>query len=227
MSELILVKAASLIEGYLRDRGIMIEQFESFVKFEKTAAQIRKADVSEQFQLSKFELFEENAFWVKFSSKGKGIGVLAVRWERLGKRSLADHWKDQQVRLYPKPNKIGKKHSPAAHRIHGDVCYSGEFFLHRDFRGKEIAGLMVFYVFILARLRWNMDWIYGLMSHQHAMRGFAMQCGFTISEIAGTHWKKEPSGVSQTDHLVAVDRDNIVHRANIIAEFGVQALLPK
>ena len=173
MSELQLINAAMKIVEMLRSENIVVEQFTDFTKFKKAHGKIRNSTVSGQFRLTKFELYDDNSYWLKFTHKKKCIAVIASRFERLGERTLASHWTDQHSRIYPKPNRIGKHHSKTTFIISGDVVYSGEFVLKGKFTGNGLAAHMVFLNFVLAQLKWQPNWIYGLMSNQLVLRGFA------------------------------------------------------
>lgn len=225
MSDLQLIQATAKIMDLLQSHGITVEQHSNFKAFSKAHRMIGKSSVSGQFRLAKFELYDENAFWLKFTNSKKSVAVMASRFEHLGDRNLAEHWQDQHKRIYPKPNKIGKRHSKSTFKISGDVVYSGEFVLNDKFCGNGLAAHMVFLKFLLSYLRWRPKWVYGLMSNQLVMRGFAAQIGYTITEPRGTHWKVPPEGISCHDWLVAISAKDIEEKAKIIAEFGLEPFL--
>ncbi len=222
MSELVIIKAAAAIERVLNQQNIIVEQYYDFSCFKKVHQKIRKSSVSGQFKRKNFDLYQENAFWLKFTHQGKCIAVLASRFEQLGKRNLAEHLKDQHKRIYPKPNKIGTRHSKSTYTISGGVVYSGEFVLKAKFCGNGLTSHMVFYNFLLAYLKWQPDWFYGLMSNQLVMRGFAAQIGYTVTEPRGTDWEIPPPGISTHDWLVAMCDDDIKDKAKIIVDCGLE-----
>lgn len=220
-NKLEIVKAVSILSDFLLKMDIHVHESSNFSKLEKAVARLRQLGVTDQFRKEHFELYTENSHWLRFTNSEKRIvAVLAMRFEWLGERTLAEHWQDQQHRIYPQPNRIGKKHSPSAFMIKGKVVYGGDFYLEPEYRGKRIAGLMVFLGFLMSHLKWDPDWIYGLMADKKAMAGFASQVGFTIAEPRGTHWKSPPKGINPNDWLVAVDRASLRHRAKLIARSG-------
>lgn len=221
MSELEIITAAAIIERILQKNSISVEQHYDFTKFRKIHRKIRKTSISGQFKKSKFDLYEENAFWLKFKHDNKCIAVLASRYEQLGERNLSEHLTGQHSRIYPKPNAVGKHHSRSTFKISGNVVYSGEFVLKEEFCGAGLTSQMVFFNFLLAYLKWRPNWFYGLMSNQLVMRGFAAQIGYTVTEPRGTDWSVPPNGVSTHDWLVAMCDKDLKDKAKIIADFGL------
>ena len=213
-----MTRAIETIRETLSARGLTVRESRDFRRFEQTINEFPDKTVSEQFRLDQFELYKENAFWIGVYDQNKQcISALALRVENLGGRSLSSHWRDQQKRIYCKPNKIGKRHAPSAKRIQGKVCYGGDFVVHPDHMGRD-SGSTVFMGFLMAALIFDADWIYGLMNEKLANSGFPNRCGFTVQEPSGTDWKQEPAGINGRDWLVATNRKNMLHRARLIAD---------
>ncbi|MBL4891502.1 MAG: hypothetical protein JKX91_06710 [Rhizobiaceae bacterium] len=216
-----LAEAISKIRQGLFERGLTVRESSNFKKFKKTIAGIAGKELSEQFHPNRFELFEENAFWIGvYDQKGACVSVQAIRLDTLGSRTLVQHWQDQQKRIYSKPNKMGKNHAPTARIMTGKICYSGDFFVSPDHRGGD-SGAIVFLGFLVAIAYFDPDWVYGLMHEKLANTGFPNRCGYTIQEPMGTHWLREPDGINGSDWLVATDRQNIHRRAVLIVKQGL------
>ena len=207
----------------LNQDGYYVQCSSNFKKLGKVVSRLKGKKLSPQFRLNFFDLHAENAFWIGiYDFNRKCVSIHASRIEELGTRTLAEHWNDQQKRIYPKPNLIGKKHAPLANEITGRVAYNGDFWVHKRLRGTRDIGNMVFLGFLLCQQYKDPDWIYGLMSTSLVKRGFLNLCGFDHGQPYGTAWELEPSNIFQSDWLVATKREGVFHRANIIAKHGLK-----
>jgi len=228
MNELNLARALIEIEAYLKQCGIVVRQHNDFAKFEKIAKRVRGKPASGQFQNQFFDFNAENGFWLEYISGKEPVSVAAFRYDRIGSKPLEKHWKNQQSRIYPTPNKLADKQSPLSEIIKGDVVYIGEFTLPPSMRKNGLGGIMVFLGMLLCVARWgNISWLYGLMDEGLVFSGFAQRMGFTRVEPVGTRWKKEPVGINSADWICAIDNKGMRRWADLIVSEGLEVLLPR
>lgn len=224
--QLNLAVAITRIKDELAQQGLEIRCSTKFKRLRKTVKKLPGKTLTQQFSLDFFDLHGGFAYWFGlYDQSGNCVCIIASRTENLGRRPLAEHWRDQQSRIYPKPNRIGKNHAPLARKISGRVAYHGDFWVHPDWRGGENISLIVSLCFFLTQLRNDPDWIYGLMGEERVKRGFLSMCGFDYGQPYGTDWLVQPEteGLSASNWLVASEREGIHHRAHIIASYGLSA----
>ena len=216
-----ITRALEIVRQDLNRHGLTAREHYDFSLLKQTVDKMGIQKVSGQFSEVMFDLFYQNGFWISFNDQNQScVALKAIRFLDQGDLVLADLWQKQQPRIYDKPNEIGDQHAPTAFGIRGRVGYSGEFVLHPDYHGAGISGNMVFMSFMLALLKYDLDWIYGLMNKDLAHSSFPNDCGYTVIEPAGTDWISPPPGISREDYLVAVPAASIRHRASLIARAG-------
>ncbi len=213
--------AIEIIRKDLKRFDLTPHEHYDFSLLKRTVDEMGLQNVSGQFSESTFDLFYKNGFWISFNDKnGRCAALKAVRYLDQGDTPLTELWQKEQTRIYDKPNLIGNDHAPTAFDIKGMVGYSGEFVLLPEYHGTGISGNMVFLSFLLALLKYDVDWIYGLMNKNLAHSSFPNDCGYTVIEAGGTDWITPPPGIQKDDYLVAVPASRIRHRARLIATAG-------
>ena len=79
---------------------------------------------------------------------------------------------------------------PSAHKIHGTVCYHGDFWLSADYRGTGLANVLARFALASGLLKWSPDFIIGFMIRQVAFKGLAEREGYMHSEPGALFWHR-------------------------------------
>ena len=216
--------ATSILVEELRKLDLVITVEDDFQYFENVCNALDDKILSTQFRLSQFELSVSNVFWVRVTNKeGKIVSVQAARKELLTGITLAEHWSQQQRRIYVLSDpasraQLGNSHALGAFIMTGVVVYHGEMWLDQSLRGTDAAMLLTRLGQITAYVRWQPDYIYGFISKKLVLRGFAARQGYFHGEPAGTHWIEAPERIDPNDWLVWNSSADLAHLAKVIAE---------
>ncbi|MEM7067915.1 MAG: hypothetical protein AAF478_03450 [Pseudomonadota bacterium] len=226
MNELNISRSIVSILEFLQEYDIEVIQHNSFEKFEKVAKRARGNKVSGMFDSRYFDFTARNSFWLEYRRKDKTMSVMAFRIRDIGDDALIDHLSEQE-RVYPKPNKMGTGHAPLVSEISGNIVYIGEFSLPVEMQKKGLAGICVTLGVLASLSRWpDGDWFWGFMSEDMAARGYSERIGFSRIEPRGVVWDIEPEGISTKDWIVAFENVSARRLADLIADVGIQVLLP-
>jgi hypothetical protein len=178
----------------------------------------------EDFSTRFFDLHGSTAFWIgAYDNRGNVVSVQAAKVEDLQDRSLAEHWQQQQRRIFVDPNpqaRFGNEHAHDAYFLRGKIVYHGNLWLRRDVRGKGLAEPLTQLGFLVALLKWSPDYLYGLMAATAAEKGFGIRVGYRRFVPRGTHWEMPPGHIRPDDWLVYSTRSDLIGLARTIAATG-------
>lgn len=212
--------AIARMRSRVEKSGLTLKESADFSLFEKTVRATADKYLMEDFSPRFFDLHGATAFWIgAYDHLGQIASVQAAKLEELKDRSLADHWHQQQRRIFVDPNpqaRLGNEHAHDAYFMRGRIVYHGNLWLRRDLRGKGVAIPLTQLVFLLSLLKWSPDYHYGLMSSKSAERGFGIRIGFRRFVPRGTHWQVAPGNIRADDWLVYSTRSDLFSLAQSI-----------
>ncbi|ADZ70414.1 hypothetical protein [Polymorphum gilvum] len=218
------VRAIARLEGRVRACGLTLRESADFAAFEAAVATTQDRYLMEDFSSRFFDLHGAQAFWIGARDEaGAVVSVQAAKVEDLRDRTLAEHWRQQQRRLFVDPAaeaELGTDHARDAFFMHGRIAYHGNLWLRKDFRGRGLAETLTQIGFLVALAKWSPDYLYGLMAAANALKGFGLRVGYRRFVPRGTHWIAAPSHIRPDDWLVYSTRADLITLAATIAVEG-------
>jgi hypothetical protein len=205
--------AIALLQSRIEKAGLSLKESADFSLFEKTVRGTEDKYLMEDFSPRFFDLHGATAFWVAaVNSHGNVVSVQAAKVEDLKDRNLAEHWQQQQRRIFVDPDpqvRFGTEHAHDAYFMRGRIVYHGNLWLRRDIRGQGLAEPLTQLGFLLSLLKWTPDYLYGLMAAKSAEKGFGIRVGYRRFVPRGTHWEIAPGHIRPDDWLVYATRSDL------------------
>ena len=212
--------AIAIVRGRIVQNGLTLKESADFKQFEAIVRATEDKYLMEDFSPRFFDLHGATAFWIgAYNAEGALVSVQAAKVEELRDRSLAEHWQQQQRRIFADPDpeaRFGSEHGPDAYFMRGRIAYHGNLWLHRKLRGAGLAEPLTQLGFLIALLKWSPDYLYGLMAAKSAARGFGIRVGYRRFVPRGTHWHRPPDHIRPDDWLVYSTRSDLHGLAKLI-----------
>ncbi|QDG77485.1 hypothetical protein FJ695_17315 [Labrenzia sp. PHM005] len=220
-STLDVTSAIAAVQAKIESCGLSVKESSDFQLFEKTIRGTDEKYLMEDFSPRFFDLHGATAFWIAaYNEHGNVVSVQAAKVEDLQDRCLAEHWKQQQRRIFVDPNpqaRFGTDHAHDAYFLRGKIVYHGNLWLRRDIRGKGLAEPLTQLGFLVSLLKWSPDYLYGLMAAKAAEKGFGIRVGYRRFVPRGTHWIVAPGHIRSDDWLVYSTRSDLHSLARMLA----------
>ena len=159
------------------------------------------------------DLSENNAFWVVGrNSKGEIMHMLALKGAK-----LAEYLRRSFVEFPPPGVDIDFHRSryragPGSHRIAGDVCYHGEFWVGatpREFKTAGLSSLLGRYAFWQAMQHWDPDHIIAFMTNAVVYKGFPARHGYMHTEPGTLRWFINGQDAPVEGFMAYMDREDL------------------
>ncbi|MTI46090.1 hypothetical protein E1178_21030 [Roseibium hamelinense] len=220
---LTITSALALLKKRVEAEGLLVRESTDFTRFEDTIRATSDRYLMEDFSSRFFDLHGSMAFWIGAWDKAHTpVSVQAAKLEDLRDRSLAEHWQQQQRRMFVDPAdmaELGEEHADDAFFLRGRIVYHGNLWLRSDMRGKGLAEALTQMGFLVSLLKWSPDYLYGLMAAKSALKGFGLRVGYRRFAPRGTHWVSAPKHIRPDDWLVYSTRSDLAGLAKtIVAE---------
>ncbi|MBQ0717181.1 hypothetical protein GLP59_01510 [Sulfitobacter sp. M220] len=164
------------------------------------------------------DLSENNAFWVVGrNSKGEIMHTQAMRMLALKGAKLAEYLRRSFVEFPPPGVDIDFHRSryragPGSHRIAGDVCYHGEFWVGatpREFKTAGLSSLLGRYAFWQAMQHWDPDHIIAFMTNAVVYKGFPARHGYMHTEPGTLRWFINGQDAPVEGFMAYMDREDL------------------
>ncbi|NBN78095.1 hypothetical protein GWI72_07430 [Microvirga tunisiensis] len=206
----------------LADAGLTLAESADFAAFAAAAEASEDRYLMEDFSPKFFDLHADTGFWIAArDADGQVASLQAAKIETLRDRSLAALWQQQQRRIFVDPAngaaRLGEAHAVDAFALTGRIVYHGNLWLRKDLRGRGLAEKLTQTGFLVALLKWQPDWLYGLMAEANALKGFGLRVGYRRFAPRGTHWLGAPAHIRPDDWLVWSSRTDLVTLARTLA----------
>ncbi len=209
------------VQAQIAAGGLSVKESADFLDFEQLIRSTEDKYLMEDFSPRFFDLHGATAFWIgAYNEGGELVSVQAAKVEDLKDRSLAEHWTQQQRRMFVDPNpqtRFGTEHAHDAYFLRGRIVYHGNLWLRRDIRGKGLAEPLTQLGFMVSLLKWAPDYLYGLMAAKAAEKGFGIRVGYRRYVPRGTHWDVPPGHVRPDDWLVYSTRSDLYVLARMLS----------
>ena len=161
-------------------------------------------------------------FWIKGTDKeGRIVHTQAFNYSSLRGKSLTDYLnnlKNLYCPLIPVADKNSIRFfaSDALNEVSGTVCYQSAIWIKEDFieqKNPKIVLLLSILGFTLAVATWGPDYIFSLISQEHAYRGLPTRLGYRHMHPYALNWKTSNSQIDMNDWLVWLSQDELVEMA--------------
>jgi hypothetical protein len=145
--------------------------------------------------------------------RGAIVCAQAGRVYELGERSFADIVADQSFfygsEIPAAPNSpTGEVTAPSAPHIRGRMVYSGALWVHPDYRGKHLAGILPRFSRCYALAKWNTEFTVGMASEQNFVPKLVDAYGYKRVEPRFTIHNLAPHPMSWM--LLLMDRQELI-----------------
>ncbi len=167
-----------------------------------------RKELSPMFDPRYCDIDATNGFWIKgTNSDGEIVHLQAVRFNDLSGTTLSQHWQANQT-LYRPPGvnadfeNSAFDNAPASHEITGRVCYHGELWIHKEFRGRHLASRLANLAMLLANVRFNPDFIYCLIAPEVIRTGLSVRHGYLHMHPHGLRWNVSSDEETHNEYLV-------------------------
>lgn len=199
-----------------RSPGLHIEFEQDFRQFLSVIEENPdRKELSPMFDPRYCDISADNGFWIKgVNEDGDIVHLQAVRYNDLSQTTLAEHWQ-QNSPLYRPPgiqpdiNKTVFDRAPAAHMISGKVCYHGELWMRKDFRGLHLASRLANLAMLLASARFSPDYMYCLISPDVIRTGLSVRHGYLHMHPHGIQWHVKSEDVVHNEYLVWMNGEEL------------------
>lgn len=204
-----LSRKLSDLEVAMSTFDVRVECLTNFQDFRDTARQIpHRKEITAVYDIRQCDIGPNNGFWIKASDEhGQLVHIQAMRFDDLNETSLSQHWLESPSMFAPAGyqvvlEKCNFDTAPASHRINGKVCYHGDFWLDASYRKLDLAPLLSKYSTLQALLKFEPDYIYGLVPPTLIERGWAARQGYLHMHPWAPRWYIEGQKEFYDDYLV-------------------------
>ncbi|MEM7300684.1 MAG: hypothetical protein AAF468_06335 [Pseudomonadota bacterium] len=168
-------------------------------ELEKTVKKARGSDLNDHFRLVLHELPPCRLMWIHVRDpEGATIAVVATRLDEIEGWSLKQFLQRRVSRaIEAKGGGFARLTDDtsefAANWYPNRVGYSGQGWVHKDWRRSEIGTFATQIILLAAFERWDLDLVYGWMESRYADRGMATSWGAARQYRQGLSWAVEPA----------------------------------
>lgn len=231
-NEMEIARAIDIYRSEVEAHGLDVVQLYDFDLLASVCQQHEKEEdepfsLTEPFSTKYFDFTPETAFWIAVREpSGRIVSVQGARMDLLGPKNLADHWRQQQRRIYVTPYpeqkpEMGDQHCPDAYAISGNCVYHGNMWLTKDWLGKRLGQPLCRIGQLTAHLKWDLDYIYCFIEQRLVAKGFAAHQGYAHASPVGTDWIRAPSHIHPDDYLCwnrPIDLDHLARTTILSAQ---------
>lgn len=180
--------------------GIQITLQNDFQALKGVNDNLDKLPLTPNFDPDKADIGPSNGFWMKGTdSTGEVVFTQAARFYDCRNTTLA--LLHQSLRaFYDEPSahaEAGENcvcEAPATHYISGRVCYHGELWLKRCYRGRGLTVTLPKLLMALVLLRWEPDYLFGMAQPGICQKGVGARYGYRNMQPHGMIWTVPSSG---------------------------------
>ncbi len=212
-------------EKVVSELGITIEvgsDFEFFCSIPKQ--QPERHDVSPIFDPSECAVSASNGFWlIGRNISGEIVLTQAIKLVPVGDAGFLSHLSENLADYRPKGDRLDIARSQVhltdrAGRLSGDLCYYGELWIKRSYRGSCLTAVMPRLMFAIAIAKWSPNVVFGVMEPLAACKGLAAREGFMHLEQGGLHWWDRVSSETMEEWLVWTTKDDFIFNMRVSPE---------
>ncbi|WP_337660351.1 hypothetical protein [Anderseniella sp. Alg231-50] len=209
-------------ESIVSELGITIEvgsDFDFFCSIPKL--QPGRHAISPIFDPEESDISSSNGFWlIGRNESGEIVLTQAIKLVPVGKSGFLDHFENKLADYRPKGDKLDIAKSQIhltdrAARLSGNLCYYGELWIDRSYRGSCLTAVMPRLMFAMAIAKWSPNVVFGIMEPLAACKGLAAREGFMHLEQGGLHWWDRAASETFEEWLVWTTRDDFIFNMRV------------
>ena len=179
-----------------------------------------RSPVTPKFNPDIERLDETNAFWMLGRNEHNEIvHTQAIRLMDIGNKTLAEHALEEFPNYTPPlwtlvSDMSQYRPGPGSCKIHGTICYHGDFWFKGGkggFRGRGMNVLTSHLAMAMSLVKWNPDYIYAYMNSLVACSGVAARGGFMHMEQNNLYWSIPGYSELLETWMVWSSRQDILH----------------
>ncbi len=219
-------RAIISLERRAQEAGMRLSLETDFRKFVEARSAVRPGEkVSAMFDPDcTDDLSNGRAIWLHgVDPEGQTLTMQAARldWIDSNLASWVMPWMSSLYKMRGdavEPASYRSLHNSIAEKMKNNVVYHGEFWLAEDYRGRKagnLLGVLPRLCLLLVYMRWNPDYVWGLVDDDFAARGGAIRMGYAAQQPAGLMWQNEPQGASKSETMSCCESRDLA----FLAEF--------
>lgn len=216
---------ASGAEKIVSELGITLELGSDFVFFCSIPdIQPDRHAISPIFDPDESNVSASNAFWlIGRDAAGEIVLTQAIKLVQVGDAGFFNHMKENLADYRPKGDHLDIARSQInltdrAAKLTGDLCYYGELWIKRGYRGGCLTAIMPRLMFAHAISKWSPNVVFGIMEPLAACKGLAAREGFMHLEQGGLHWWDRASSETLEEWLVWTTKDDFIFNMRVSLE---------
>lgn len=216
---------ASGAEKIASELGITLQlgsDFEFFCSIPKL--QPDRHAISPIFDPDESNVSASNAFWlIGRDAAGEIVLTQAIRLVQVREAGFLNHMQENLGDYRPKGDQLDIAKSQInltdrAAKLSGDLCYYGELWIKRSYRGSCLTAIMPRLMFAIAISKWSPNVVFGIMEPLAACKGLAAREGFMHLEQGGLHWWDRASSETFEEWLVWTTKDDFIFNMRVSLE---------
>jgi len=209
-------------ESIVAEMGITIEigsDFDFFCSIPNL--QPDRHPVSPIFDPQESSISASNGFWlIGRNAAGEIVLTQAIKLIPVGKAGFLTHLTENLAEYRPKGDRLDIAKSQVqltdrAAELSGDLCYYGELWISKSYRGSCLTAVMPRLMFAIAIAEWSPNVVFGVMEPLAACKGLAAREGFMHLEQGGLHWWDRVSSETMEEWLVWTTKDDFIFNMRV------------
>lgn len=110
---------------------------------------------------------------------------------------------------------LSRVRTATAWRLRGTAVYQGEVWIHKNWRGANLAPLLIMFLMMEVMRTWWPDFVYGLLLPVTANDAFVQKMGYQGFEPEAFAWHKADGTLLRNEGLVWAERVHLLSHANL------------
>lgn len=191
--------AITSLERRIRQNGVAeVRMSQDIDLLAHAEAECGKDHVGEHLRKTVDTLPPGRVHWIgAYDDAGKCVATCASRFDDIHGWTLQRYMHEFWSRAFPgengQPAKLAPHACNFAARYSGSFAYIGEGAVHRDFRGRNLLGLIQRTLILSVWFLWRPALVYGYMRPPMVDAGYDLNWGYTIRVRHAHHWENPPA----------------------------------
>ncbi len=201
MREQELMKIIETLDAEAYAHGLQITLNTDFDELKRINKGLDKLPLTPNFDPDKADVNPTNGFWMKgVDFGGEVVFTQAARYYNCRNSTLALLHQSLKA-FYEDPKAHAEDgeecvcEAPATHYISGHVCYHGELWLKKCYRGRGLTTTLPKLLMALVMLPWSPDYLFGMAQPGICTKGVGARYGYRNMQPHGMIWNVPSSGV--------------------------------
>ncbi|MEL6795074.1 MAG: hypothetical protein AAFU55_02660 [Pseudomonadota bacterium] len=218
MNELDVSELVGICRGKLREQGFEIEQVVNTSYALDIISQMEKPYQTRHLSSDFHDFSTKNSFWMMVKKEEEYVGCVGVRWDDIGDEPIVSWWNRQGARLYGVAGQNILLEAPIPRfmsDVRGRLVYIGDLFLitRSDVTRRLPLRSLMFLVYSISYMRWEVDWIYSFIKDKHAKKGFPAIYAASHQYPGVQRWRNEPAERDSSEWFTCSSVDDFKYLA--------------